>query len=105
MIKNALWLFILTIIVVVVFLPSYSQMQDLKQKNAEYKKQIERLVEKNAQFTEEKRLLEEDPVYLEKVAREKMGLIRENEVVYKITPVASRTPEVVDKKEEPKGAR
>jgi cell division protein FtsB len=34
---------------------------------------------------EEKRLLEEDPAYLEKVGREKMGLIRKGEVVYKIS--------------------
>ncbi len=87
MLKNAIWLFILTIVIFVVFLPSYTQMQDLKQKNAEYKRQIEQLLVKNAQLKEEKRLLQEDPVYLEKVAREKMGLIREGEVVYKIMPV------------------
>ena len=86
MIKNALALFILTIVIFVIFLPSYTQMQDLRHKNAEYKRQIEQLWVKNAQLREEKRLLEEDPVYLEKVARERMGFIREGEVVYKITP-------------------
>lgn len=87
MIKSAIGLFFVTIVVLVVFLPSYSKMQDLKQKNLEYKKQIEQLRQKAVELREEKRLLEEDPVYLEKVAREKMGLIREGEVVYKITPV------------------
>ena len=87
MIKSALGLFILTIIVLIIFLPSYSKMQDLKQKNLDYKRQIEQLQQKSAELKEEKRLLESDPVYLEKVAREKMGLIREGEVVYKITPV------------------
>ena len=87
MIKNALGLFILTIIVLIIFLPSYTKMQDLKQKNLDYKRQIEQLQQKSAELREEKRLLENDPVYLEKVAREKMGLIREGEVVYKITPV------------------
>ncbi len=62
-------------------------MQDLKQKNLDYKRQLEQLQQKSAELKEEKRLLENDPVYLEKVAREKMGLIREGEVVYKITPV------------------
>ena len=87
MIKSALGLFILTIIVLIIFLPSYTKMQDLKQKNLDYKRQIEQLQQKSAELREEKRLLETDPVYLEKVAREKMGLIREGEVVYKITPV------------------
>jgi len=36
MIKNALSLFILTVVILALFLPSYSTMQDLKQKNLEY---------------------------------------------------------------------
>ena len=87
MIKNAIGLFFLTIFVLIVFLPSYTKMQDLKQKNTDYRRQIEQLRQKSVELKEEKRRLEKDPVYLEKVAREKMGLIREGEVVYKITPV------------------
>ena len=87
MIKNALWLFIGATVILLIFLPSYSKMQDLRQKNVDYKKQIENLAAKNEQLKQEKMLLESDPVYLEKVAREKMGLVREGEVVYKITPV------------------
>ena len=87
MIKNAIGLFFLTIFVFIVFLPSYTKMQDLKQKNTDYRRQIEQLRQKSVELKEEKRRLEKDPVYLEKVAREKMGLIREGEVVYKITPV------------------
>ena len=88
MIKNAIWLFFISIFVLILFLPSYTKMQDLKQKNAEYKRQIELLQAKNAQLKSEKVLLEQDPIYLEKVAREKMGLVRQGEVVYKLTPVA-----------------
>ncbi len=87
MIKNAIGLFFLTIIVLLVFLPSYTKMQDLKQRNFAYNRQIEQLKQKAVELREERRRLEDDPVYLEKVAREKMGLIREGEVVYKITPV------------------
>ena len=87
MLKNAIGLFILTIVVLILFLPSYTKMQDLKQKNIDYRRQIEQLQQKSVELKEEKRRLENDPVYLEKVAREKMGLIREGEVVYKITPV------------------
>ena len=59
----------------------------MHEKNLEYKRQIEMLKKKNAQLLEENCLLEEDPEYLERVAREKMGLIKEGEVVYKIVPV------------------
>ncbi len=62
-------------------------MQDLKQRNFDYARQIENLKKENMVLQREKRKLESDPAYLEKVAREKMGLARDGEVVYKITPV------------------
>jgi len=87
MLKNAIWLFIISVLVLFVFLPSYTQLQDLKKRTLEYEREIERLQLEQAELIEERRLLEDDPVYLEKVARQKMGLIREGEVVYKIMPM------------------
>ena len=87
MLKNAIWLFSLTIVVLILFLPSYTKMQDLKQINLQYEQQIKDLVYEQAHLKEELRMLKEDPDYLEKVAREKMGLVRDGEVVYKIMPV------------------
>ena len=86
MLKNAIWLFGVAIFAFLVFLPSYAKMQDLKKINQEYKQQVADLQNENAQLREERRLLNEDPDYLEKVAREKMGLIKEGEVIYKIVP-------------------
>ena len=86
MIKNALSLFIITVIIVALFLPSYSKMQDLKQKNQEFVRRIAQLEAKNKKLQEEERLLQTDPEYLEKVGREKMGLIRQGETMYKIVP-------------------
>lgn len=87
--KNAIWLFILTIFVVAYFLPSYQQMQDLKKTNIEYRQKIEDLQEEKRQLIAEKHKLDEDPLYLERVAREKMGLVKEGEVVYKLVPVST----------------
>ena len=87
MLRNALCLFTLCVIVLLVFLPSYSQMQDLRQKNLDYARKIEVLEQEKVRLEEEKRRLEEDPAYLEKVARENMGLIKEGEVIYKRMPV------------------
>ncbi len=64
-------------------------MQDQKARLENYEKQIEMLKKRNAQLKEEKRLLEEDPVYLEAVAREKLGIAREGEVLYKLKTVES----------------
>jgi len=84
MLKNAIWIFVLTVVTLVYFLPTFSQMQDLEKTNLDYKLKIEQLKAKNIELIEEKRKLEEDPEYLEKVAREKMGLIKEGEVLYRI---------------------
>ena len=89
MLKNAIWLFAIAVLILVVFLPSYTQMQDLKQKNKDYEERIKQLVASNKNLMEERRLLEHDPVYIEKVGREKMGLVREGEVVYKLVPVGA----------------
>ena len=82
--KNAIWLFVITFIILIVFLPSYTQMQDLKYKNKEYQAQIEKLTVERQELLEERRKLEEDPEYLEKVGRDQMGLIRKGEVVYRV---------------------
>ena len=86
MLKNAFILFAVALCVLLIFLPSFSKWQDVKQKDREYQAKIKELEEEHQKLLEEKRLLEEDPDYLEKVAREKMGLIREGEVIYHLTP-------------------
>ena len=79
-------MFIFTVVILGLFLPSYSKMQDLKQKNEDFARRITELERKTVRLGNEKNLLETDPEYLEKVGREKMGLIREGEKVYKIVP-------------------
>lgn len=90
MIKNALSLFIITVVILAVFLPSYTTMQDLKQKNREYAHRIRELEAKNKKFEEEKNQLQTNPDYVEKVGRETMGLIRPGETVYKIVPAEEK---------------
>jgi cell division protein FtsB len=84
MIKNALLIFGVCAAIFVFFLPSYLSMQALNEKNNSYARQIRDLIDKNEALTEEKRRLLEDPAYFEKVAREKMGLLKEGELIYKI---------------------
>lgn len=84
MLRNALWLFTVATIILIFFLPSYTMMQDHRQKNWEYEQKITALQAKNRALEDEKRRLIEDPVYLEQVAREQMGLVREGERVYRL---------------------
>jgi cell division protein DivIC len=101
MLKNAIWLFTFALLTLIIFLPSYTQMQDLKHKNMDYERQIQELTSKNTKLKEEKRLLKEDPEYFEKVARERMGLVKENEVIYKFVPadqINTQKPAAAEKK-------
>jgi len=86
MFKNAILLFIIALLTLIAFLPSYTKMQDLKARNLRYEKEIQALKGEHDQMIEEKQRLEDDPEYREKVAREEMGLIRKGEKVYRIVP-------------------
>ena len=90
MLKNAIGLFVVTVAILAIFLPSYAKMQDLKKKNSDYAQQIEYLRARNQQLEREKHLLETDSAYFEKVGREKMGLIRQGETVYRVLPARTK---------------
>ncbi len=92
MLKNALWLFGFTVVILIFFLPSYAKMQDLKARNNEYARRIDALQKRNTQLEKERYLLESDPIYLEKVARQRMGLIRDGEKVYRMVPAVNKKP-------------
>lgn len=90
MLKNALWLFAFATLILILFLPSFTLVQDQRQKNKEYARRIAELEAKNSELRREKQLLENDPVYLEKVGRERMGLVREGEMIYRLAPEETR---------------
>ena len=86
MLRKAIWLFLISLAVLIIFLPGYSKLQELKQKNRELEARIKATEQESIRLKEEKQRLEEDIVYLEEVARERMGLVREGEIIYKIVP-------------------
>lgn len=88
MLKNAIWLFGFAVVMLIAFLPSFTKMQDLKIKNHEYATYVDVLTKRNAYLEREMQLLTTDPNYLEKIARERMGLIRSGEKVYRMVPQA-----------------
>ncbi len=70
----------------VIFLPGYTKFMELRAKNAGLEKEIARLEEENIRLYKEKDRLKEDIGYIEKVARESMGVAREGEIPVKIEP-------------------
>ena len=77
---------VIAIILFLIFLPGYARFMELRAKNINLEKEIQRLEQENASLYKEKQRLEEDIDYVEKVARESMGVTREGEIPIKIEP-------------------
>lgn len=74
------------LLLLVVFLPGYTKLQELKDRNRDLEVKIKRLSIENAFLQQELKRIESDPVYQEKIAREKMGVVRKGEIPVKIVP-------------------
>lgn len=77
---------VIVVALIVVFLPGYAKFMELRAKNIHFEKEIERLEKENVRLYKETKRLEEDIDYIEKVARESMGVTREGEIPIKIEP-------------------
>ncbi|MEW6171356.1 MAG: septum formation initiator family protein [Candidatus Omnitrophota bacterium] len=84
MLKNGFFLMGLAIFIIAIFLPSYAKFQELKKENKELELNIKKLEKENIYLRQEKIKLTSDPNYVEKVARQKLGVVRKGEIVYKI---------------------
>lgn len=71
-------------ILLVIFLPGYSKLQELKAKNRALLTQMEQLKNENLKLTQQIERLQNDPFYIEKKARDKMGMGKKGEIIYKV---------------------
>jgi cell division protein FtsB len=60
---------------------------------------VEELKEKNRELIAEIRRLKGDPQYLQSVARKELGLVRENEVIYRFKKGSNDSGEGSDKRD------
>ena len=81
--KRSFNFWVIVVIAVVIFLPPFAKYQELRYKNRKLEERLESLKSENERLTEEKRLLETDINYVEKKAREKIGVVRKGEIVMK----------------------
>ena len=71
------------VILVVIFLPGYSRLVALREENELYQKRIALLEEYNKRLDRELTQFREDPSYVERKAREKLGVVRKGEIIYR----------------------
>jgi len=86
MAKKILIFFIVVFIIMLMFLRPFSKLRELNMKNKVLMEEIEYLKKANKTLGEEKKALEEDLGFVEKRAREKIGVVKEGEIIYKIIP-------------------
>ncbi|MFA5062915.1 MAG: septum formation initiator family protein [Candidatus Omnitrophota bacterium] len=84
--KKAFWFFVFAVVFLILFLPGFGKLQDLRGKNQDLEDKIKRLSIENALLEQEIKKIANDPVYQERMAREKMGVVRKGEIPIKIVP-------------------
>ena len=84
--KRLFWLAIIAFVFLIIFLPGYTKLQELKDKNRELEVKIDKIKLESSLLEDEILRIQEDPVYQEEVIREKLGVVRKGEVIYKIEP-------------------
>ncbi len=82
--RKAFWLFGLAVLLLIIFLPGYIKLQGLRAKNRQLEDSFRKLAIENYLLHEELKRVENDPVYQEKMARDKMGVVRKGEIPVKI---------------------
>ena len=84
--KKTFWFFGIIIFLLIIFLPGYTKLQELRDKNRDLEAQIKRLTVENYLLQQELKRIENDPIYQEKIVREKMGVVRKGEIPIKLIP-------------------
>jgi len=72
--------------VILVFLPPFAKYQELQYKNRMLEEEIKETRRETKRLEEEKRRLLTDTAYIEKRARDKIGVVRNGEIVIKTVP-------------------
>jgi len=85
-IKKALWIFGFAVLLLALFLPGYTKLQELRDRNSDLQEKILRLKKENYLLLQELSRIQNDPLYQEKLARDKMGVVRKGERPIKIIP-------------------
>jgi cell division protein FtsB len=85
-VKKLFWLFALTGLVLVLFLPGYVKIKALRDKNSDVQEKNRRLQTENTLLQRELGRIDKDKLYQEKIMREKLGVVRKDEIPVKMIP-------------------
>ncbi|MDP8299637.1 MAG: septum formation initiator family protein [Candidatus Tantalella remota] len=80
--KITLFIILAVVLLGLVFLPGFSELNRRREENVQLKKRIRFLEEHNDQLKGELVQLKQDPTYVEQKAREKLGVVKKGEIIY-----------------------
>ncbi len=82
--RKSFWLFGFAVLLLFLFLPGYIKLQESRIKNRQLEEKFRKMAVENYLLQEELKRIDNDPVYQEKIARDKMGVVRRGEIPIKI---------------------
>jgi len=82
--RKSLWLFSFAVLLLILFLPGYLKLQEARVKNRQLGEKFRKIAIENSLLQEELKRIQNDPFYQEKIARDKMGVVRKGEIPIKI---------------------
>ena len=82
---------ILTAIFIAFLAPQLFKVHNLESRSQALNAELKKLQKENLELETELRLLRDDPVYLERVARQKLNKAKEGEIVYKVVREGENT--------------
>ena len=86
MLKKFFWPIVWITAAAIIFMPGFAKINQLKSKNNDLQRKNRRLHVENELLRTDLSRVEKDGVYQEKILREKMGVVRKNEVPVKLIP-------------------
>jgi len=95
--SRIIWIaiFLLIFFFTYLFFSEYLNLRKVGQRLARIEEENKRLFQENKRLEEEIKALEGDTFYIEKIAREELGMVKKGEIVYEIIS----SPEIVKEKD------
>jgi cell division protein FtsB len=84
--KSLIKVSVFTAVLLAIFLPPFVKYQELRWKNKKLENQIKTLKEESKKLEAQKIRLQTDITYVERKAREKIGVVKKGEIILKETP-------------------
>jgi cell division protein FtsB len=86
MLKKSRFFIIICAFGILTLIPAFSKYQDLAQRDRKVQAKMKQVASENNMLAHRQYKLQTDPVFAESVARQKLNVAKEDEVIYKVTP-------------------